>query len=110
MPECSVAISHVVCFRRCVATAKSIGIAALAVVTTNIAAATGMLTYLSFDALYGKKSMMACEFTFSTPAERGLFQTAALWGWGSCGPLGAATRSPHRRGPFRFFFATRLGS
>ena len=58
MPECSVAISHVVCFRRCVTMAKSIGIAALAVVTTNIAAATGMLTYLSLDALYGKKSTL----------------------------------------------------
>ena len=48
--------------------------------------------------------MMACELTFSTPAERGTFPNCRLWGWGSYGPLGAATRSPRRRRPFRFFF------
>ena len=51
--------------------------------------------------------MMACELTFSTPAERGMFPNCRLWGWGSYGPLGAATRSPRRRQPFRFF--SRLG-
>ena len=35
--------------------------------------------------------MMTCELTFSTR------------GWGSYGPLGAATRSPRRRRPFHFF-------
>ena len=47
--------------------------------------------------------MMACELTFSTPAERGAFPNCRLWGWGSYGPLGAATRSPRRRRPFLFF-------
>ena len=47
--------------------------------------------------------MMACELTFSTPTERGTFPNCRLWGWGSYGPLGAATRSPRRRRPFHFF-------
>ena len=51
--------------------------------------------------------MMACELTFSTPTERGTFPNCRLWGWGSYGPLGAATRSPRRRRPFHFF--SRLG-
>ena len=51
--------------------------------------------------------MMACELTFSTPTERGTFPNSRLWGWGSYGPLGAATRSPRRRRPFHFF--SRLG-
>ena len=50
--------------------------------------------------------MMACELTFSTPTERGTFPNCRLWGWGSYGPLGAATRSPRRRRPFHF---SRLG-
>ena len=47
--------------------------------------------------------MMACELTFSTPTERGTFPNCRLWGGGSYGPLGAATRSPRRRRPFHFF-------
>ena len=47
--------------------------------------------------------MMACELTFSTPTGRGTFPNCRLWGWGSYGPLGAATRSPRRRRPFHFY-------
>ena len=49
--------------------------------------------------------MMACELTFSTPTERGAFPNLPnyrLWGWGSYGPLGAATRSPAVVGRFAF--------
>ena len=53
--------------------------------------------------------MMACELTFSTPAERGTFKLPAV-GLVKQRAVGRGDTQPPPSSAVSFFFATRLGS